>query len=140
MKCPYCRCDMQDKSEWGYGLGDWDMDYPATLYNKFYCKACKIKYDTGSWKVPKTLAIEATDKQVNCIRIIASNTSHDYEYESEVPREVSDYPLLKTPITAFIGKYIQESMSQGKLRKKLYDEATDDWREWDTDTYFEEEF
>ena len=141
MKCPHCRQDMEDKSEWGWGLGDWDMDYPATLFNKYNCKLCKIKYDTGAWKIPRVLNIPATDRQVSCIRVIAYNTSHDYEYESDVPREVQDYPLLKAPITEYIGKYIEESKHAGKQRRIARDTAESDWREYDDGFYYgEEEF
>ena len=69
MKCINCKTEMKDKSYSYYGLGDWDMDYPASYHEEYRCPICKCKYINGKWEVPKKVE-KPTEKQVKTILFI----------------------------------------------------------------------
>lgn len=96
MKCPNCLDEMQNKSFMYYGLADWDADYPSSLYEKYYCKECKIKYENGDWIIPKKYE-KATDKQIKCISIINKNLGTSF------------MPLTKDGCRRFISENIEKS-------------------------------
>ena len=96
MKCPNCLDKMQNKSFMYYGLADWDTDYPSSLYEKYYCKECKIKYENGDWIIPKKYE-KATDKQIKCISIINKNLGTSF------------MPLTKDGCRRFISENIEKS-------------------------------
>ena len=74
MKCINCETEMKDKSYNYYGLGDWDMDYPASYHEEYVCPNCKCKYTgegwgiktNSKWKIPKEVELP-TEKQVKTI-------------------------------------------------------------------------
>ena len=113
MKCPNCSKEMKDKSYVYYGMADWDMDYPATLHEEYWCSDCRIKFINDDWVIPESMI--ATEKQMNAGRIIESNTGI----------------IMPPPTKKLMWKYIQDNM---ELSKKMYEENKirnesdfDDW-------------
>ena len=96
MNCPNCEKEMKDKSYWYYGISDWDMDYPATLHEEYWCKDCCIKHLNGEWIIPKKFE-RATDKQIKCARFICRELRMNYE------------PLLKRKTWEFINKHLDDA-------------------------------
>ena len=138
MKCPFCRNDMIDKSYMDYSIGDWDMDYPATRFISYKCKTCHIKFDYGIWSIPKRLTIEATDKQLKTLALIANNTSFDYLKDSAIDAYNEDeYPVLKAPVTKFIGEHLNEAIEN--LNKKKRRRNSLGWDYYDDFTYYPDE-
>lgn len=72
MICPNCNKEMKDSShavELTFMTGDDPDYYPTRWYEKYTCNYCKIKYEDGTWIIPKAY-IRATDKQIKCVEFI----------------------------------------------------------------------
>lgn len=94
--CPNCDKEMKNNSYMYYGLADWDMDYPATEHEEYYCKQCKIKYINGDWNIPKIIEVP-TQKQIKCVNVINNVLGTDF------------IPLIKNKTTKFIKENIEKS-------------------------------
>lgn len=114
MNCPNCSKEMEDKSYWYYGISDWDMDYPATLYEEYLCNECHIKYKNNEWDIPKEYE-RATDKQIRCANFICSELGIDYE------------PLLKKKTWEFIDKYLDDAKQSRAVSFEHWCEDNSDW-------------
>jgi hypothetical protein len=111
MKCIECQKEMKDKSYWYYGIGDWDMDYPATHHEEYRCKECKIKYVNGEWIVPKNIELP-TEKQVNTILFINNKCG------------LAIKPITKKQCIRDIGKYFDKAKEVAD--RPYYDDDYDD--------------
>ena len=107
MKCPNCDKEMKDKSYWYYGIGDWDMDYPATLHEEYRCIDCNIKYINDEWIIPKKFE-RATYKQIKCAAFINRQLGTNFE------------PILKTSTW----KFIKDNLTTAK---EIYNHSFSDW-------------
>jgi hypothetical protein len=114
MKCPNCSKEMENKSYWYYGLGDWDMDYPATYHEEHLCADCDIKYVNGKWDIPNKFE-RATDKQIKCVRFICKELGINYE------------PLLKRKTWKFIHKYLEAAKISKRTSVECWCEENSDW-------------
>lgn len=114
MKCPNCDKEMKDKSYWYYGIGDWDMDYPATLHEECYCADCDIKWVNGEWTIPKRYE-PPTEKQIKCVRFICRELGMNYE------------PLLKRKTWEFINKYLDDAKQSWETNFECWCEDNSDW-------------
>ena len=129
---------MIDKSYMCYSIGDWDMDYPATRFIVYKCKACRIKFDYGIWNIPKQLNVAATDKQLKTLALIANNTNFSYLKDSAIDTyDEEEYPILKVPVTKFIGEHLNEAIEN--LNKKKRYRASLGWEYYDDFTYYPDE-
>ena len=117
MKCIECEQEMKDRSYNYYGLGDWDMDYPASYHEEYYCKHCKIKYVNGKWVIPKHIELP-TQKQINTILFINNKCGLFLK------------PITKKQCIRDIGKYFDHA-------KKVADfEDTYEYDDYIYDDYF----
>jgi hypothetical protein len=105
---------MKDKSYWYYGLGDWDMDYPATLHEEHICVNCNIEYLNGDWNIPEKYH-RATDKQIKCVNFICRELGINYE------------PLLKQKTWEFINKYLNDAKQSRDASFECWCEENSDW-------------
>lgn len=113
MNCPQCNKEMKDKSYWYYGIGDWDMDYPATLHEEHICYNCGIKHVNGEWIVPKKYD-RATDKQIKCVNFINRQLGSNFE------------PILKSSTWRFIKENLDKAQT-------IWDNTFSDWCEENSD-------
>lgn len=114
MQCPNCDKEMKDKSYWYYGIGDWDMDYPATQHEEYWCPFCSIKYINGQWLIPEKYG-RATQKQIKCANFICRELGINYE------------PILKYKTWQFINKYYDEAKQS---RANAFSDWCEDNADW----------
>ena len=114
MNCPNCNKEMKDKSYWYYGISDWDMDYPATLHEEYWCSDCRIKYINEEWVIPKVFE-RATERQVRCAEFINRELGTGYE------------PLLKKQTWEFINKHIEEAKQSWQANFECWCDENSDW-------------
>lgn len=113
MNCPNCGKSMTNLSNWSYGIGSWDMDYPDVYHEEYRYNNCKIIFINGEWKIPDTL--RASDQQIKAAETIS--------YYLHIP--IPD-PPLKTSLWKFIHDHMEES----KLAKE---QQFEDWCEENAD-------
>lgn len=127
MKCPNCGkemlktsrklteeiCIMRDQI-------DGDSIYETKEGYRYKCIECNIKYNSlkDHWTIPKSITVDITDKQKNCIKIICNNLN------MEIP-----YIINKSLASKFISKYIDKSKRIAEEYKVEFD--TDDYIMWD---------
>lgn len=114
MNCPNCNKEMKDKSYWYYGLGDWDMDYPASFYEEHLCVDCGIKHINDEWFIPDKYE-RATEKQIRCANFICGELGLDYK------------PLFKRKTWEFINKYLNEAKRSWNSKFECWCEDNSDW-------------
>lgn len=114
MNCPNCDKEMKEKSYWYYGIGDWDMDYPATLHEEYCCIDCSIKWINGEWIIPKRYE-RATDKQIKCANFICRELGINYE------------PLFKRKTWEFINKHLDDAKRSREISFECWCEDNSDW-------------
>lgn len=120
MICPNCDREMEDKSYWYYGISDWDMDYPATHHEEYYCNSCKIRYVHGKWEFPQHIQL-ATEKQIRTVHFINSKLGTNCT------------PLLKRQCWRFISKYFDEAKEVASCSRDddpAYDDLYDMFEEY----------
>ena len=117
MKCINCETEMKDKSYNYYGLGDWDMDYPASYHEEHRCPNCKCKYINGKWEVPKMVE-KPTEKQINTILFINNKLRCSFE------------AITKQQCIRDIGKYFDKAKEAANQPKY------DDYEDYDWDPYW----
>ena len=122
MKCIECGKEMKDKSYSYYGMGDWDMDYPASYHEEYYCKDCKIKYENGKWVIPKHIELP-TQKQKNTILFINNKC------------DLSIKPITKKQCIRDIGKYFEKAKEIAD-RPSYYDYDDYDWDSYSYGDFF----
>lgn len=127
MKCPNCGKEMLKTSR---KLTEeicimWDQIDGDSIYEtkegyRYKCTECNIKYNSlkDHWTIPKSITVDITDKQENCIKIICNNLN------MEIP-----YIINKSLASKFISKYIDESKRIAEEYKAEFD--TDDYIMWD---------
>ncbi len=120
MKCINCGTEMKDKSYSYYGIGDWDMDYPASYHEEYRCPNCKCKYTRedhygdGKWDIPKTVE-KPTEKQVKTILFIMSKL------------HISLEAITKQQCIRDIGKYFDKAKEvANQPRYEDYDDYDDE--------------
>lgn len=113
MNCPNCNRTMQDKSYNYYGIGDWDMDYPATTHEEYICSHCKIKYMNGEWEIPEEIA--ATNKQKRAALFI------NRVLGVQLP------VLTKKNAWQYINKYLEKAKEQRRYDFECWCEEHADW-------------
>jgi hypothetical protein len=122
MKCINCGTEMKDKSYSYYGIGDWDMDYPASYHEEYRCPNCKCKYTRedhygdGKWDIPKTVE-KPTEKQVKTILFIMSKL------------HISLEAITKQQCIRDIGKYFD------KAKEVANQPRYDDYDDYDDEHY-----
>ena len=116
MKCINCEAEMKDKSYSYYGLGDWDMDYPASYHEEHKCPNCKCKYvredyGKGKWVIPEHVELP-TEKQVRTILFINNKCGLDIK------------PITKNQCIRDIGKWFDKAKEIAD--RPYYDDDYDD--------------
>ena len=114
MVCPNCNKEMEDKTYWYYGISDWDMDYPATAHDEYWCPDCRIKYINGEWFVPKGIE-RATYKQIKCVEFINRELRTNYK------------PLLKNKTWKFIHDNLEDAKQSRAANFECWCEDNADW-------------
>ena len=114
MKCPNCEKEMKEKSYWYYGISDWDMDYPATLHEEYYCSDCRIKWINGEWQIPKGYT-RASENQIKCTKFICKQLGLHYE------------PLLKNKTWKFINDNLDAAKQSWQTNFECWCEENSDW-------------
>ena len=117
MKCINCLTEMKDRSYSYYGLGDWDMDYPASYHEEHRCPNCKCKYvredyGQGRWEIPKKVELP-TEKQVKTILFINNRLMLSLE------------AITKQQCIRDIGKYFDKAKQSESISKYYDDEEYD---------------
>lgn len=114
MICPNCDKEMKDKSYYYYGISDWDMDYPATYHEEYWCNDCRIRYMNEEWTIPKKFE-RATDRQIKCVKFINRELGTGYE------------PLLKRKTWEFINKHLDAAKQSRETNFECWCEENSDW-------------